>query len=158
MALLMARLLGLKSAEPLPPVPELPLAKGEGESLDLDKAWHGIHYLLTRSGEGGEPPLGFLLRGGREVGDVDVGYGPARVLTAAEVRAAHEALERLPDAELRGRFDTAAMMASSIYPTIWDRDPAEDDTLGYLMAYVTELRRFLAETADAGIGLVIYLC
>ena len=25
--------------------------------FDVDKAWHGLHYLLTGTSEGGEPPL-----------------------------------------------------------------------------------------------------
>ncbi len=48
---------------------------------DLDKAWHGIHYLLTGTAWKGEPPLCYLVRGGQTIGDVEVGYGPARVST-----------------------------------------------------------------------------
>ena len=85
------------------------LADGEGMSTDLDKAWHGIHYLLTGTAWEGGRPLNFLVAGGRPVGDIDVGYGPARVLSAAETRGAHEALTQLSDDDLRGRFDPAAM-------------------------------------------------
>jgi hypothetical protein len=34
---------------------------GEGEPpnyVEVDKAWHGIHYLLTGKADGGQPPLG----------------------------------------------------------------------------------------------------
>ena len=57
---------------------------GPGGELDLDKAWHGIHFLLTGSAWEGEEPLCYLLAGGQEVGDEDVGYGPARVLRPRE--------------------------------------------------------------------------
>ncbi len=49
------------------------------------------------------------------------------------------------------------MMTKGIYPEIWDRDPKEDDTLGYLMEYVGILRGFLAQASSEGRGLVVYL-
>ena len=133
------------------------LAEGEGLSTDLDKAWHGIHYLLTGTAWEGAKPLNFLISGGRPVGDIDVGYGPARVLSASETRAAHEALAQLSEDDLRGRFDPAAMTSKEIYPEIWDRPPEEDDTLGYLLEYARTLRGFLAQAVEQGQGLVVYL-
>lgn len=35
----------------------------------LHKAWHGIHFVLTGSAWGGEPPLNFLVSGGASIGD-----------------------------------------------------------------------------------------
>jgi hypothetical protein len=134
------------------------LADGEGESTDLDKAWHGIHYLLTGTAWEGATPLNFLAAGGRPVGDIDVGYGPARVLSSAETRAAHEALTKLSDDELRGRFDPAEMTKKEIYPDeIWDRPPEEDDALGYLLEHVGTLREFLAQAVQQRQGLLVYL-
>jgi hypothetical protein len=42
-------------------VPPLALSENEGELVDLDKAWHGIHYLLTESDDEGNAPLDFLI-------------------------------------------------------------------------------------------------
>ena len=47
------------------------------EALSLAKSWHGLHYILTGDPVQGDPPLNFLLVGGAEVGDEDIGYGPA---------------------------------------------------------------------------------
>lgn len=124
--------------------------------VDIDKAWHGIHYLLTGQAWEGEPPLNFIL-GGREIGDVDVGYGPARGFTADEVRAIATALEPITAETLRPRFDGKAMIDAEIYPQIWDRDPASDDTLGYLLAHYETLRAFVIETAELGAGMIVYL-
>lgn len=135
----------------------LALGEGEGDDVGLDKAWHAIHYLLTGTAWDGDPPLDLLVTGGTPVGDVDVGYGPARALTAAEVAEAHRALDGLSDEELRGRFDPAAMTDADIYPSIWDRAPEEDDVLGYVMGHLAELRAFLARAAGAGMGAVISL-
>lgn len=138
-------------------VPDLELSPQEGNATDLDKAWHGIHYLLTGTAWEGEHPRNFLASGGTPVGDIDVGYGPARVLTAAETRQARDALRAISDDELRARFDPADMLAKEIYPEIWTRDPEEDDALGYLIEYVQALRSFLDKSVDAGLGLVVHI-
>ncbi len=49
------------------------------------------------------------------------------------------------------------MMTLEIYPKIWDRDPQEDDTLGYLLEYYETLRTFVRQTKDAGKGLIVFL-
>ena len=151
------RFVGRKAPPPSAPEP-LALTDVEGIETDIDKAWHGIHYLLTTSADAGEPPWSFLVSGGRDVGDVDVGYGPARVFTAAETKAIEAALARLTEVELRSRFDPQDMKAKEIYPDIWDRDPKEDDTLGYLIEYFRLLRGFLRQAADSQVGLVVVLC
>src|SRR5262245_58137806 len=46
--------------------------------LDTDKAWHITHFLLTGEAWGGAEPLANAVLGGTEIGDEDVGYGPAR--------------------------------------------------------------------------------
>lgn len=148
-----------KKPSPPPPAPPTPPPQNahEGIECDLDKAWHGIHFLLTGSDWEGDPPLNFLLCGGTVIGDVDVGYGPARAMRPAEVKAATEALAGISSDELRRRFDPARMMQEDIYPTIWDRDPAEDDTLGYLIEYYGQLKAFLAEVTAKNLGLLIYM-
>jgi hypothetical protein len=127
-----------------------------GEHLDLDRAWQGIHFLLTGTDLGGDPPLNFIHRPEDWVGDVDVGLGPARAVRSDEVREIAAELESLPREKIAERFDPERMMELAIYPEIWDRDPAEDDTLGYLLAYYDELRPFMLRAADRGHGLIIY--
>lgn len=153
---LIARLLRRKPS-PVPLAADLVLADGEGEGSDLDKAWHGIHYLLTRTASAGAPPLDFLVAGGRAVGAEDLGYGPARAFTSGEVQSIDTALRGVPEAELRRRFDPPDMLAKEIYPAMWDRPPAQQDTLGYLLEYVGTLKEFVESTARRQLGLVIYL-
>jgi hypothetical protein len=139
------------------PAPDVALGEGEGEDTDVDKAWHGIHYLLTGTAWEGEPPLNFLLLGGRELPDIEVGYGPARILTSAETRGAHEAIASVTDEWLRSRFNPADMMSQEIYPEIWNRDPAEDDTLEYCIEMFQVLRTYLANIAGKNLGTIITL-
>jgi Domain of unknown function (DUF1877) len=136
---------------------DLEMSAAEGFSTDLDKAWHGIHYFLTGTAWEGEHPHNFLVSGGKEVGSIDVGYGPARVLMAAETREVLDALIALRDEDLRARFNPQDMLAKQIYPKIWARKPEEEDTLGYLMEYVETLRGFLGQAVDEGLGIVVYI-
>lgn len=124
---------------------------------DLDKAWHGIHYMLTKSAWGGDPPLNFLVLGGTEIGDVDVGYGPARAITSEVVRDIHEQLRGLTEQDLRARFDPSEMTTLDVYPTIWDRDPEEDDTFGYCAEYFQVLQAFIADAAEKKLGLIVHI-
>lgn len=136
---------------------EFMLTPPEGTNTDLDKAWHGIHYLLTGSADEGNPPLDFLVRGGRAVGDVEVGYGLARALTSKQVREVSEALRTLSADALRARFDPGDMIAKEIYPEIWERSAEDDDPLGYLMENVKVLRDILEQAVSHRLGLVIHV-
>lgn len=149
----LSRMLGRPKAQ-RPVAPKIPAPSA---TTDLDKAWHGIHYLLTGTAWDGEPPLNFLVHGGREIGSIDVGYGPARAMTADEVCCVYDSLLPLSAEELRARFDPQEMMRIDIYPQIWDRDPTEDDTLGYCLEFYSELKGFLGSAAAANHGVILYL-
>jgi hypothetical protein len=105
----------------------------EEESYDLlniEKSWHILHYLLTGTAWGGEPPLNFIVAGGETVGEEDIGYGPARAFTSAEVRAIADALDRIDRRRLLDRFDGKEMDELGIYPPINWQDvapPSLDD-------------------------------
>lgn len=125
-----------------------------GAGLDLDKAWHGIHFLLTGSAwEPGEGP-GAAILGGDEIGE-DNGYGPARLLTPEAVRSIAAGLETVEIETLRARYDPDSLAAADIYPTIWDEGADAFD--GYLAPYYTTLRDFYRTAAqnDQGVLLAI---
>src|SRR5262249_47562522 len=54
------------------------------QSVSIDKAWHGLHYLLCGAPEPAPGPLGQAVFGGTEIGE-DQGYGPARYFTVPPV-------------------------------------------------------------------------
>jgi hypothetical protein len=130
----------------------------ERTSTDLDKAWHGIHWLLTGSADAGDEPHCYLLAGGEQVGDVDVGYGPARALTSQQVAAWDDALTKISREELGRRFEPKAMLDADIYPQIWARTiKGEEDTLDYLLQAYAGLRDFVAAARRERSGLLVYL-
>jgi hypothetical protein len=125
-----------------------------GMFVSLEKAWHGLHYLLTGSAEEADPPLGFILQGGEEFG-VDFGYGPARLFRAEEVNHLHIALEAVSDDVLWSRFDPAEMTAAGVYPGVWD-EPAADLREEYTH-YFRELKGLIARANAHGHGLLVAL-
>lgn len=135
------------------------LDDGSSDEIDLDKAWHGIHYLLTGTAWGGSEPLNYIIEGGRTVGDIEIGYGPARVLDSAQVRAFGQALAGVTHEQLRAAYQPTAMARAEVYPNIWDRaDESPDEALDYLLAYFDELRAYVAQASDSGKGLITYIC
>lgn len=128
---------------------------GESEpenSIDIDKAWHGIHFLLTGEAEGGAEPLSLAVTGGEEFGP-DLGYGPPSFLSSAEVKAIAEALKPLGRSELAARFDPQEMERKEIYPeVIWTRDG--DDALDYVLENYEVLRDMYLEAAARGDAII----
>lgn len=132
-------------------------AQGEGapEILDIDKSWHGIHFLLTGSADGGEGPLAAAVFGGEEIGD-DIGYGPARLLMPQEVQVVAAALEALGLEAFVARYAPEALTAEGIYPDgIWSEDPAE--ARDYLVDNFKELLGFYAKASRAGAGILMWV-
>lgn len=139
--------------EPGPPDP--PFARVEGDGMNVDKAWHGIHYLLTGTAWEGDEPACYLVQGGEEVGDVDVGYGTARVIHPAQTRDFAEFLAPVTREALLSRYDAPRMRELDIYPSrLWDDG---GDKREYVWDNFQVLRDFVATAAQRGEGLVIYI-
>ena len=119
-------------------------------SVDLDKAWHGIHWLLTQSTH----PVNEAILGGEEIGE-DLGYGPARLLTTDRVKAVASALTGLGLFDLQARLDPLAMSRDEVYPTIWDE---ADIFETYLGPAFTQLRSFYIDAAEANEAVIQTVC
>lgn len=117
-------------------------------SVSLEKAWHGLHFLLTGSAWEGSGPLAFIGSGGEEIAGSDHGYGPARLFSAEETAEINSALSKIDNDELWSRFNPEEMNEQEIYPNIWD-EPEEDLKEEYLM-YFNELKILIAAAATRG--------
>lgn len=149
----LARLFGSRPA-PVAPIAWTP--RSEANEIDIEKAWHGLHFLFTGTAWEGDEPAGYLVTGGRPIGSVDAGYGPARALEPDDVGELARYLTSLSEADLEQRYDPERMTSLKIYPEIWG-DDGEEEALEYLVEGFRQLRDFVAEARDAGDGLVIYL-
>ena len=124
--------------------------------MDVDKAWHAIHFLLCGDVTEGEHPLNFVISGGTPVGDIDVGYGPARVYTSVEVAEIAEALAPITSEQLRVKFDAKAFVANDIYPGIWD-EPIEECLDGYVLSYFEDLKAFVLKADEDKRSLIVHM-
>lgn len=129
----------------------------EDDQLDVDKAWHAIHFLLTGSAWEGDFPEGFIVSCGQVVGDEDLGYGPARSFSPSETAAIADLLASISDDDLQSRMDFAAMSAEGIYPDIWGDEYEDDEPGEYVQAYFGTLRTFVGEAKERGLGLLVWL-
>jgi len=131
---------------------------GESEPenyIDLDKAWHGLHYLLTGEADGGKLPLSLAVIGGEEFGP-EVGYGPPRFLSALQVAQVSKALESITVESLSAKFDPQDMEKKQIYPdVIWVRDGSE--ALDYLLENYQQLAVFYRDAAARGDAVIQWL-
>jgi hypothetical protein len=125
-----------------------------GDRVVLNKAWHAIHYVLTGSRLGGDAPLNFLVSEGTPVGDVDVGYGPARVLNSRQVRQLATALGPIEPDHVKARVDLKRFDDEAIYPGNWQRNGYDAD---YVVSHYEQMRDLIARAAARGQGLVLYI-
>jgi hypothetical protein len=121
------------------------------EPLNIDKSWHGIHFLLTSSARGGKPPLSNAVLGGKEFGP-DLGYGPPRYLTPDQVKEVVAGLDGITRETLRGRFNPQAMTKAEIYS--WNEDEGEEG-LEYFLTYYDRVRAYFQDAARKGNGMLL---
>jgi hypothetical protein len=131
---------------------------GDPSELDthqLDKLWHGLHYLMTGSDQPTNAPVGHAIFGGAALSEDDMGFGPATYLTPAEVAVAAVAMKQLDAKDLRARFDPADMSARGVYPDIWVREG--EAALDDLLAAYEKLRSYYARAADKGLAMLMWI-
>lgn len=131
-------------------------ASQQRETLSLEKAWHGVHYLLAGSAEPGATLRSQAVLGGVELGEDPQGfsgYGAPRYFRAAAVRQLSEELSRPEvEAEAAGRFDSARMSQLEIYPG-WSGEQDKE----WVMEAFRRLRDFYASAAANGRSVVTSL-
>jgi hypothetical protein len=121
--------------------------------LDIDKAWHLIHFLLTGTEWEGAEPLRSAVLGGDEIGDEDVGYGPARAMMPAKVSEVSQALDGISAETLWKRFDLEMVEDLEIYPG-WTGSAQERS---YVLSHYEKLREFFNTTAADHAAMILYL-
>jgi hypothetical protein len=128
-------------------------------SVDVEKAWHALHYLLTGTAWEGTPPLDFIVCGGVELGE-DQGYGPPRGFAPDEVARLAAALEPIGVDTLVARFDGPRMDELEIYPAGgWaDFDPSDPERFGYVSGAFEQLKALLRRGRDEHHALLVWLC
>jgi Domain of unknown function (DUF1877) len=124
----------------------------QGAKISLDKAWHGVHYLLCGNIEPGSTIPSQAVMGGVELGE-DLGYGPARYFETSKVNQIAQALNAASlEAEMIARFDPAKMTSLEIYPGGWKAGDVD-----WLMEEFRRLRQFYDDASAAKLAIVTNL-
>ncbi|MED0666949.1 YfbM family protein [Bacillus badius] len=123
--------------------------------VDIDKAWHGIYFLLTGEGELGAANslAGDAILGGKPLGE-DLGMGPCRYLSAAGVKEIADTLNSISASSLSARFDAKAFNEAEIYPMYSEWTEADK---AYLLDNYEELVRYFAEAARHEEGMLLLI-
>jgi hypothetical protein len=124
--------------------------------LQLDKAWHGIHFALT--GMGGEAafPRGFIMSSGKEIGEENLGYGPARAFEADEVQEIADSILRIDKARFTVGLKDVWTNNVALYGI--QEDPSEaSNEIEYCYDYFQFLQTFLKAALEQGLGMVVYM-
>ncbi len=127
--------------------------KSQRREISLEKAWQGIHFLLTGLAEGGKPPLAWAVHGDSQIPDREglMPYGPARILTPQQASSVSKAIAPITQKELRKRFDPKALVASGVHPV----NAATD--FAYLWSHFTALKSFYAQATKQKCGILSYI-
>jgi hypothetical protein len=124
--------------------------------LDLHKSWQMLHFAFTGEAWGGPAPAATLLVGGRPIG-ADMGYGPARIVSAADTDSFARFLAGLNVPTLSESLDLSAMHQLGIY-CVEDDDPNTlvelTDDLG---DHFPALQAYVADAAEKQHGLIIWM-
>jgi len=122
--------------------------------LYLDKAWHGLHWLLAKNAGSTSAAPSKIIFGGEEIGK-NLGYGRPRIFTPSEVKQIALLLDSLSPDDLKKNYDPQAMDKANIYPNDWvewekDGEPALDD----LLSAFQELKAFYRRAANASYSVI----
>lgn len=123
-----------------------------GASLCIDKAWSGIHFLLTGEGEASSDnpsPEHFILNG-TLMEDVSE---HAAIHTADQVAAFSALLSQSSDDDLLRRRDSERMEELGVYSST-----GESWYVDYLRDYLVQLRQFITDASARGSGMLTLIC
>ena len=136
--------------------PVIECSREEGDEIDLDKSWHGMQFVLAGSGYATGGPLSFLVEEWPQIGDIDVGYGPAKAINAAAVSRFYDALVEVDAATLRAGYDPEVMVEEEIYLAEFFAENPEEG-IKYIEYWLAQLRDFIKGCVARNMGVVSYI-
>ncbi len=126
-------------------------------TLDIDKTWHAIHFMLTGdAGVSNDQDL--LLKtviGGEPISDEEVGYSPALLITKEEVNKINDHIQNISEHDFRNMFNFKDLIENEIYPVMNNED--EGIFFQYVWSYFERLKDFYNRAAKAEKCLLFYI-
>ena len=133
----------------------LEIETNQEQTLDIDKSWQALHYLLCKNIDNGEPPIGYvvpLLDDNVIESEQDFG---AFYITPEQVKAASNFLNVLNEDTIKKMYDFKMMQKEELYPLVEDDD--ENEFYEYIFLYLMELKQYFMQTAKQGYAIVFYI-
>jgi hypothetical protein len=129
----------------------------DATSVDLDKDWHAIHFLLT-----GDTSLTFL-QTGVQIAELE---GHCELRSPQDVAALHARLSKTSASELMSTFDSMKFDALGIYPRRWairrdlfappDASRGSDKWLkAHIEGLLIEFIALVERAAEKGLGISV---
>jgi hypothetical protein len=131
------------------------MACESGEEIDLDKAWHIVHFLLTGTADKVPTPAGALLNDGNPITREEICLGRPWALSPQEAAQFAAAVAAVGPEEIQQRFDLSAMKSANVYLT---KGISDGNSLrGYALHHLAALREFLGKASDEGQGVILFM-
>ena len=126
-------------------------AEKKRPSLEIEKSWQAIHFILNGDPWKGNGWLFNAVLGGKEVGE-DMGYGPPRYVDPFQVIQTSTALDRISDDVFKDKARAANFAGKDIYVY---GERLSDEEIEELVCYFGEIRAFFHAAADKGNGVLL---
>ena len=117
----------------------------EEYSLDIDKTWHALYYILSKISGDDENlrhavPLDDIFKLNDDI--------PTFKLDASRVSEISEAVNKITREKMLNNYNIMDMVEFNIYPVVEDED--EDEFFEYMYDYFIRLQEFFSKVASEG--------
>lgn len=124
-------------------------------TLNIDKTWQAIHYLLCKTVHDGKPPAGYVVPMIVDNSiDCELDFG-AFYITSRQVKEASDFLNSLNDDDLKKMYDFKSMLKDEVYPLV--ENDEETEFYEYIYFYLAELRKYFKQTAEKKYAVIFYV-
>lgn len=126
-------------------------------SLEVDKSYRAIQYLLCKDIENGKPPMGYVvpIRDENEL-DCELDFG-AFYITAQQVKEATDFLNSLDDNVLKSMYDFKSLQEKAVYPLHGnEKEEDAEPFYEYIYSYLIKVREYFNQTAEKGYAIILY--
>lgn len=126
------------------------------QTLNVDKSWRAIQYLLCNDVDGGEPPMGYVVPI-RDENELDCEFDfDAFYITAKQVKESSDYLNSLDDNTLMNMYDFELMEENKIYP-LHGKGNEAGIFYEYIYSYLSKIKNFFELTAEKGYAIIFYI-
>ena len=124
-------------------------------SLDIDKSWQAIHFLLCGDLDDGEPPLGYVVPLiDAQFFDSDFDFG-SFYLFHSQIKKAFAKIKEIDKESCRRLYDFPLLLEESIYPLT--PEESEEEFFQYLYQNFESIKGLFHRALESNSGLIFYI-